>query len=149
DERQSDLLRVSAADPGDHHRRVVRGVRARLLPELERRADRGAGDVAVLPDRVTRACHGRLARQESGVLDGRRICWRGLHAGGRDAEGTASLRLARMIHEYLLRHPILSPGGAFLVRPPRRTAASTLSSSLLARSPGGLRSRPSRYGIYG
>ena len=45
--------------------------------------------------------------------------------------------LARTIYEYLLRRPILSPGGAFLVRPPRRTT-STPRSALLARSPGGL-----------
>jgi hypothetical protein len=55
--------------------------------------------------------------------------------------------LARTIHEYLLRRPILSPGGAFLVRPPRRTA-STPPSALLARSPGGLRSRTPRDGIH-
>ncbi|MDQ6734348.1 MAG: hypothetical protein M3Z35_09585 [Nitrospirota bacterium] len=29
--------------------------------------------------------------------------------------------LAWIIHEHLLRQPILSPGGSFLVRPPRRT----------------------------
>jgi hypothetical protein len=56
-------------------------------------------------------------------------------------------RLARTIHEYLLRHPILSPGGAFLVRPPRRTA-STPTSALRARSPGGLQSRTPRDGIH-
>ena len=55
--------------------------------------------------------------------------------------------LARTIHEYLLRRPILSPGGAFLVRPPRRTA-DTPASALLARSPGGLRSRTPRDGIH-
>jgi hypothetical protein len=42
--------------------------------------------------------------------------------------------LTQTIHEYLLRRPIPSPGGAFLVRPPRRTA-STPTSALLARSP--------------
>src|SRR3989442_10129848 len=52
------------------------------------------------------------------------------------------------MHEYLLRHPILSTGGAFLVRPPRRTAGSTPASSSLARSPGDLRSRMPRYGIH-
>ena len=55
--------------------------------------------------------------------------------------------LARTIHEYLLRRPILSPGGAFLVRPPRRTAG-TPASALLARSPGGLRFRTPRDGIH-
>ena len=55
--------------------------------------------------------------------------------------------LARTIHEYLLRRPILSPGVAFLVRPPRRTA-STPASASLARSPGGLRSRTPRDGIH-
>ena len=66
--------------------------------------------------------------------------------------------LARTIHEYLLRRPIrrpeplggvpiLSSGGAFLVRPPRRTA-STPTLALLARSPGGLRSRTPRDGIH-
>src|SRR2546426_12296984 len=55
--------------------------------------------------------------------------------------------VARTIQEYLLRRPILSAGGAFLVRPPRRTAAGTPVSSSLARSPGGLRSQPPRYGI--
>lgn len=45
--------------------------------------------------------------------------------------------LTRTIHEYLLRRPIFSPGGAFLVRSPRRTA-STPPSASLARSPGGL-----------
>ena len=44
--------------------------------------------------------------------------------------------LARTIHKYLQRRPILSPGGAFLVRPSRRTA-STPPSALLARSSGG------------
>src|SRR5881409_4055281 len=43
---------------------------------------------------------------------------------------------------------MLSSGGAFLVRPPRRTAASTPASSSLARSPGGLRSQPPRYDIH-
>ena len=55
--------------------------------------------------------------------------------------------LTRTIHEYLFRRPILSPGGAFLVRPPRRTA-STPASALLAKSPGGLRSRTPRDGIH-
>ena len=70
---------------------------------------------------------------------------------------TEESTLARSIHEYLLRRPtrrpeplggvpILSPGGAFLVRPPRRTA-NTPMSALLARSPGGLRSRTPRDGI--
>src|SRR5712664_2745475 len=57
------------------------------------------------------------------------------------------LDLAPTIHEYLLCRPILSPGGAFLVRPPRRTA-STPTSALLAKSPGGLRSRTPRDGIH-
>jgi len=35
--------------------------------------------------------------------------------------------LARIIHEYLLQRPILSPGVAFLVRAPRRTATHWLS----------------------
>src|SRR2546427_9916025 len=56
--------------------------------------------------------------------------------------------LAPTIHECLLRHPILLPGGAFLVRPPRRTTEGTPPSAVLARSPGGLRSRPSRDGIH-
>src|SRR2546426_7516038 len=56
---------------------------------------------------------------------------------------------ARIIHKYLLRHPILSPGGALLARPPRRTAKSTPPSSSLARTPGGLRSLPPRDGIHG
>jgi hypothetical protein len=55
--------------------------------------------------------------------------------------------LARTIHEYLLRRPILLPGGAFLVRPPRRTA-STPTSASLPRRPGGLRSRTPRDGIH-
>jgi len=55
--------------------------------------------------------------------------------------------LARTIHEYLLRRPILSPGGAFLVRPPRRTAR-TPTAALRARSPGGLRSQTPRDGIH-
>ncbi len=54
--------------------------------------------------------------------------------------------LARTVHEYLLRRPILSPVGAFLVRSPRRTA-STPMSALLARNAGGLRSRTPREGI--
>src|SRR2546428_3911740 len=64
-----------------------------------------------------------------------------------DAGTKLSSNLARTIHEYLLRRPILSPGGAFLVRPPRRTV-STPTSALLARSPGGLRSRTPRDGIH-
>src|SRR5438105_11249840 len=55
--------------------------------------------------------------------------------------------LARMLREYLLRRPILSPGAAFLVRSPQRTAEGTPASPSLARSPGGLRSQPPRYGI--
>jgi hypothetical protein len=55
--------------------------------------------------------------------------------------------LARTIHEYLLQRPILSPGAAFLVRSPRRTA-STPASPSLARSRGGLRSQPLRDGIH-
>jgi hypothetical protein len=55
--------------------------------------------------------------------------------------------LARTIHKYLLRRPILLPGGAFLVRPPQRTA-STPTSASLARSPGGRRSRTPRDGIH-
>src|SRR6266850_1068791 len=57
------------------------------------------------------------------------------------------LSFAWTIHEYLLRRPILSPGGAVLVRPPGRTA-STSPSTLLASSPGGLRSRTPRDGIH-
>jgi cell filamentation protein len=56
-------------------------------------------------------------------------------------------RLAWIIHEHLLQQPILSPGAAFLVRPPRRTA-STPASPSLARSHGGLRPRLFRYGIH-
>jgi hypothetical protein len=44
--------------------------------------------------------------------------------------------LARTIHEYLLRRPILSPGGAFLVRPPRRTG-STPRQPYLREAPAG------------
>src|SRR5439155_25769295 len=57
--------------------------------------------------------------------------------------------VARIPHGHLLRLPILSSGDVFLVRPPRRTAGSTPASSSLARSVGGLRSRPARYGIHG
>src|SRR5207249_5117529 len=56
--------------------------------------------------------------------------------------------LTRVIHGYLLRRPILSPGAALLLQPPRRTAASTPASSSVARSHGGLRSRPPRYDIH-
>jgi hypothetical protein len=42
--------------------------------------------------------------------------------------------LTRTIHEHLLQRPILSPGGAFLVRSSRRTA-STHASPSRARSP--------------
>ena len=63
-------------------------------------------------------------------------------------EGVGSRHaLARTIHEYLLRRPILSPGGAFLVLPARRTAR-TPTSALIARSPGGRRSRTPRDGIH-
>ena len=55
--------------------------------------------------------------------------------------------LVRTYHEYLLRRPILSPDGAVLVRPSRRTAR-TPPSALLARSPNGLRSRTPRDGIH-
>ncbi len=55
--------------------------------------------------------------------------------------------LARTIHEYLLRRPILSSGEDFLVRPPRRTA-STPPAASGARSPGGLRPRTPRDGIH-
>ena len=58
-----------------------------------------------------------------------------------------NLILTRTIHECPLRRPILSPGGAFLVRPPRRTA-STPASALRARNPGGLQSRTPRDGIH-
>ena len=34
---------------------------------------------------------------------------------------TGGVILARIVHEYLLRQPMLSPGWAFLVLPPRRT----------------------------
>jgi hypothetical protein len=44
--------------------------------------------------------------------------------------------LARIIHEHLLQRPILSPGEAFLVQSPRRTASTPVSPSL-ARSLGG------------
>jgi hypothetical protein len=70
---------------------------------------------------------------------------------GRVLETDARLRLAslqaRTIHEYLLRRPILSPGEAFLVRPPRRTA-STPASASRASSLGGLPSRTPRDGIH-
>ncbi len=55
--------------------------------------------------------------------------------------------LARTIHEYLLRRPILSPSGAVLVRPPRRTACTPALASR-ARSPADLRSRTPRDGIH-
>ncbi len=55
--------------------------------------------------------------------------------------------LVRTYHEYLLRRQILSPDGAVLVRPSRRTAR-TPPSALLARSPNGLRSRTPRDGIH-
>src|SRR5688572_6345038 len=55
--------------------------------------------------------------------------------------------LARTIHAYLLRRPILSPGRVFLVRPPRRTT-SMPTSALLARNPGELRSRTPRDGTH-
>ena len=45
--------------------------------------------------------------------------------------------LARTIHESLLRRPILSPGGAFLVRSPRRTARVRLRRSHLREAPAG------------
>src|SRR5437660_12634066 len=60
--------------------------------------------MAVLLDRAAGACHGGLARQESGVFDGRRICRRGLHAGGCDAERAASLRVAMNIIAVGLNH---------------------------------------------
>ena len=50
----------------------------------------------------------------------------------RPLKGTAGL--AWIIHEGLLRQPMLSPGGAFLVRSPRRTASTSASASLV-RSP--------------
>ena len=57
--------------------------------------------------------------------------------------------LARIPHAYLLRRPMLSPGAAFLARPPQRTAVGTPASSSLARSHGGLRPQPPRCGIHG
>src|SRR5439155_33770 len=73
--------------------------------------------------------------------------------------------LARTIHEYLLRRPILSRGCPLLFKLQwamgfsRRTddplhseeqrVPRTPASSSLARSPGGLRSQPPRYGIHG
>ncbi len=63
-----------------------------------------------------------------------------------DAGTKLSSNLARTIHEYLLRCPILLPGGAFLVRHPRWTAGTPTLASLV-RSPGGLRSRTPRDGI--
>src|SRR5256712_5006168 len=60
--------------------------------------------MAVLLDRAAGACHGGLARQESGVFDGRRVCWRGLQTGGRDAERAASLRIAMNIIAVGLNH---------------------------------------------
>jgi len=55
--------------------------------------------------------------------------------------------LARTIHEHLLCRPILSPGVAFLIRPPRRTTCRP-TSALLARNPGGLRPRTPCDGIH-
>src|SRR5207253_10104405 len=68
---------------------------------------------------------------------------------GRISSGIDSVKLARIIHGHLLRQPILSPGAAFLVRPPRRTTVGTPASFSLARSHGGLRSTQPRYGIHG
>src|SRR5437867_12316649 len=60
--------------------------------------------MAVLLDRAAGACHGGLARQARGVFDGRLVCWRGLHTGGRDAERAASLRVAMNIIAVGLTH---------------------------------------------
>src|SRR2546421_9558401 len=65
-----------------------------------------------------------------------------------DTSKRERLSTSRTIHECLLQQPILSSGRAFLDRPPQRTAWSTPASSSLARSPGGLRPRPLRYGIH-
>src|SRR5439155_21828130 len=83
--------------------------------------------------------------------------WRGLNPRPSDCQSDAlptalqphaGCILTRITHKCLLRRPMLSPGSAFLVRPPRRTAASTPASPSLARSPGGLRSQPPRYDIH-
>ena len=55
--------------------------------------------------------------------------------------------LARIIHESLLARPILPPGEAVLVRPPRRTVSMPVSASL-ASSLGRLLSRRPRDGIH-
>src|SRR5688572_10089672 len=58
-----------------------------------------------------------------------------------------SEQATRIIHEYLLQQPIPSPGAAFLVRSPRRTASPPVSPSL-ARSHARLRSQPLRDDIH-
>jgi hypothetical protein len=68
----------------------------------------------------------------------------GLSVSGRDRTRRP---LARTIHQCLLRRPILSPGGAVLVRTPRRTAGTPASASRVS-SPGGLPSRTPRDGIH-
>lgn len=60
-------------------------------------------------------------------------------------ERASEVRLTGTIHDWLVRS--LSPGWAFLVRPPRLTA-STTPLALLARSSGVLRSRTPRDGIH-
>ncbi|MGZ8384289.1 MAG: hypothetical protein ACXWWE_09800, partial [Nitrospira sp.] len=60
------------------------------------------------------------------------------------AEGAS---LARTIHEYLLRRPILSLSWAFLLRPPGQTVG-TPASAVHGRSLGGLQSRTPRDGIH-
>src|SRR5439155_12253946 len=96
-------------------------------------------------------CRGLLGHRIEELIEVQRV---GAPVGGKDLAGcgrpviTDDFRahLVLIIHDYLLRQPILSPGGAFLVRSPQRTTASTPSSLSLARSPGGLRSRLPRYG---
>src|SRR3989449_9042880 len=60
-------------------------------------------------------------------------------AGGGRRRPERRRGLTWVIHEYLLRQPILSPGAAVLAQSPRRTAESTPASPSLASSHGGLR----------
>src|SRR6266571_5096519 len=69
-------------------------------------------------------------------------------AGGGRRRPERRRGLTWVIHEYLLRQPILSSGAAVLAQSPRRTAESTPASPSLASSHGGLRSHLSRYGIH-
>jgi hypothetical protein len=57
--------------------------------------------------------------------------------GGRRSDFAARRRaLARTIHEYLLRRPILSPGSAFLARRPRRLQVFLCRPRLREAPPG-------------